>query len=355
MSKELITLGPALVDVVADLTRRPQDYYAILDGLHAGPGDWVPIADEYQLNQILGILGQQLAFSLSQDFFALAQTPQISIEAGSTGLGMVSAFTPNQRRQTSVVTSIGSPDGQQPDQISTFFSSAVKDLGARHDTVPVRGINPIGLVLATADSTDKVLANFAGVAHELPWLPESVQSPRVLHIDAYELREGTLAQRANELIRSGTAPIALGLGNPQIIHGKLKAKIQEYVNDGLITYLMGNSEEYRLAFDLGPTDLEPAKLPQLGLQTKVPHILITLGAEGMAAFDRGQFAHVESKKPARIVNTSGAGDTAAGVFLSGILKNKPLEQILREATFYAAQVLGVPGNRLPEGRETEWR
>jgi sugar/nucleoside kinase (ribokinase family) len=78
--------------------------------------------------------------------------------------------------------------------------------------------------------------------------------------------------------------------------------------------------------------------------------MITLGKRGISAFSNGQFAYSKAQEVRNIKNTSGAGDTAAGVFISGILNNQGLPEILKSATYYASRVLETYGNKLPEGR-----
>ncbi|AFK57080.1 hypothetical protein TMO_c0470 (plasmid) [Tistrella mobilis KA081020-065] len=44
------------------------------------------------------------------------------------------------------------------------------------------------------------------------------------------------------------------------------------------------------------------------------------------------------------MNTSGAGDAAAGVFFVGAINNKPLGETLSRAAQMASRVLKVPGS-----------
>jgi sugar/nucleoside kinase (ribokinase family) len=51
------------------------------------------------------------------------------------------------------------------------------------------------------------------------------------------------------------------------------------------------------------------------------------------------------------MNSTGAGDIAAGVFLSGILNNEPIKKTLSLAAYYSALVLKAYNGRFTNGRE----
>ncbi len=68
----------------------------------------------------------------------------------------------------------------------------------------------------------------------------------------------------------------------------------------------------------------------------------------MAAHWAGSFASAvgDQVRATQIVNTSGAGDTAAGVFFAGLLAGDAADDVLRRATDLAARVLQVRSSRL---------
>lgn len=65
-------------------------------------------------------------------------------------------------------------------------------------------------------------------------------------------------------------------------------------------------------------------------------VVVTLGAAGRLAHD-GNRVWRQPSRPIKVVDTLGAGDAFAGVFLSDWLKRKPMDEILIDATVGAAE------------------
>ena len=65
-------------------------------------------------------------------------------------------------------------------------------------------------------------------------------------------------------------------------------------------------------------------------------VVVTLGAAGSLAYD-GNRVWRQPSRPIEVVDTLGAGDAFAGIFLSGWLKGKPMDKILIDATVGAAE------------------
>lgn len=77
-----------------------------------------------------------------------------------------------------------------------------------------------------------------------------------------------------------------------------------------------------------------AELEDLG----IPHIVVTLGAEGARYLSHDYRTRVPAL-PAKVVDTTGAGDTFTGVFLAALAREMPIDRaMLRAAAASALQV-----------------
>lgn len=91
----------------------------------------------------------------------------------------------------------------------------------------------------------------------------------------------------------------------------------------------------------GSQDLEEASER---LASRVPHVVVTLGADGSAIYEGGHLAFRVPARKVKAVDTTGAGDTYCGAFASAIAENRSVKEAAEFATAAAAlsvQVLGA--------------
>lgn len=351
---EVVSITPAIVDIACDLTGREQVYLELCALLTCNPGEWKAVHDKEVIEQLLGLVAQVVNFSINEDFESLSITDGVDIAAGSTGLNMLSALTKRQRKASAIISTVGADEKGNPDSVSTFFTKDVERTGIYQYAIPKTGVNPLVLVFSHKEQPDKVTAMHPGVASQLETLPSSIDKARVVHVDAYDLQREPAALTLDNLIKSNKPPIALGLGNPSILQGQLKERILGYIENRQVHYLMGNAEEYAALFGTEPvTTLEQAT--SLNLGKLAPYVLITLGKNGIIGFDHGKATYQRPFRIERPVNTSGAGDTAAGVFLSGILEGQDFSLTLKEASYFSSRIVGMLASRFANGREALYR
>ena len=103
----------------------------------------------------------------------------------------------------------------------------------------------------------------------------------------------------------------------------------------------------------GEPDLE--KVPDALLQ-KFPHmkIVLTLGKEGAVYMDKDTRCH-HSIFPVETVDTTGAGDTFTGYFLTSMLEGLPAEEGLKLASAASAIAVSRMGaaSSIPTRKEVE--
>jgi len=83
---------------------------------------------------------------------------------------------------------------------------------------------------------------------------------------------------------------------------------------------------------------------QTELQQRFPEstIVITLGSKGAIQLDKGESIHAEAA-PVDVVDTTGAGDTFVGYYLSGLIDELAAQQVLQRACAAGALAVTVAG------------
>lgn len=338
MTRKLVAVGPSLVDISMTLSNRHFDRFCRAYGVRAG--EWREIATAEVFEELLAELGV--------DFAALIAAPQphAALIAGSSTLSMLAALEPAVRRDATYASLLASQAGE-PTSVAGFFAREVRAMGLRHFSPLREGVNPVGLVIAATDDPEKVLLFHPGVSRSSEGMDLAALAPDLLIIDAYELQQGDLAEMLHGLIASGRFRIALSLGNHVILAGDTLRRILDHVRASRIFAIAGNLFEYRAMMP----DVPVAYLTRSGFRDHpirrfVPFSLLTMGEEGMAANWRGVSAVTDAVPvpSAHIVNTSGAGDAAAGIFFAGAIDEQPVAETLVRAARVAGRVLQVPGS-----------
>jgi sugar/nucleoside kinase (ribokinase family) len=112
---------------------------------------------------------------------------------------------------------------------------------------------------------------------------------------------------------------------------------------------MGNWLEYHKLFPEMPVQyLTKEGFGKHIISQYVQYALLTLGEEGMVAYWDGNVFSVDAEhiNPELIVNTSGAGDVATGVFCGGIVEHVDCLTILRRAAISSKRVLQVASSMI---------
>jgi sugar/nucleoside kinase (ribokinase family) len=260
---------------------------------------------------------------------------------------MLSAMSKPVRARSTYVSTLAHNEAIM-DPFSAFFSAEVRKLGlvSRARTVP--GHNPAGFVLYEPADPDRVLATYPGVSTEVH-LPDQVDEADLVLIDTYELLTGPLSRQLHDLISSGRARIGLSLGNARILTGDIRRRLRGHIDAGRVSMIFGSASEYRMLYpDLPPDLATPSGFLRHPIRHRVPFCLLTDGTNGMAAHHGPDYAAAPAAQVEahEVINTSGAGDTAAGVFVVGVLSHVELANLLRQCAEQASRVVSIPGSRI---------
>jgi sugar/nucleoside kinase (ribokinase family) len=120
-----------------------------------------------------------------------------------------------------------------------------------------------------------------------------------------------------------------------------RAEMIAMLEAGAIDLLFANENEICELADTPDRDAAIA-----AMQAKVPLLVVTCGAEGALAVEKGRTVRVPiARIGAGIVDTTGAGDLFAAGFLVGQAEGRSLDQSLRMGSIAAAEVISHFGAR----------
>ena len=126
-----------------------------------------------------------------------------------------------------------------------------------------------------------------------------------------------------------------------------------------LPYIMENAHKIGMKIVLNPSPMDE-KIKELNLDYvdyfKGAGILITLGDKG-SIYSDGKINVEQSVVKTEVVDTTAAGDTFTGYFISGILAGKEMDTVIKEATVAASIAVSRIGAApsIPEMREVEAR
>lgn len=324
---QVISIGRSLVDIVCILNN--DRYENIQKYLNARPGDWVEISSDEQLEFILNTVVKDK----EQNDAGIKKAIDVQIRAGSTNLNVFSAFSKDIRTKSAIITAIGMDNMGNTDRFSSIYMEAVKNRCIDFISYPFIGKNPLSIVFASLHNPEKLMASFLGISSELNHI-DNIAS-EFLYLDAYELGKGAISLLIRTLIETKKYKVILGLGNITILKGELLNLIKSYIEDGMIYMLCGNIYEYQRLSDY----MADEEILSDNFLKNVEIMLLTHGKHGMTGMFGGNLLHQEAIELSRIVDTTGAGDTAAGAFISGIISNMKPEETMRNAAIKAFEYL----------------
>lgn len=226
------------------------------------------------------------------------------------------------------------------------------------------GMSDQGVQLDASHPTGQVMVHMEGSRHRFEILPSQAYDyvhAGLTHLIAMAVRPeliyfGTLAQRSarsaqalTALIHSSRAPRLLDINlrepwyDKPIIERSLKRANVAKLNHEELAEL---AAMFRLP---GKSDLQ--KAGDLIRRFALDSILVTCGDSGAWLLDNaGKMAQVEGSATPTLVDTVGAGDGFAAVYILGLLRNWPAKSILQRANAFAAALCEIHG-AVPDGSD----
>jgi len=234
------------------------------------------------------------------------------------------------------------------DQLGDIFRHDMQALGVQFDTLALpRGESlPTGrcLILVTPDA-QRTMNTAPGASHLLS--PEAldealIASAAILYLEGYlfgpELPRRAM-MRAIDIAHGAGREIAFTLSESVCIAGRREA-FTEMIDRGGVDLLFANEHE---ALQLTGASALGGALAMLA--DKVPTLVITRGAAGAMALDRGEGVDVPAIQVDKVVDTTGAGDLFAAGFLVARARGAGLAKCLETGAIAAAEIISHFGAR----------
>ena len=319
---DIVAIGDAIVDVIATCDD------AFLE-LHKLPKGSMQLLDTSQTDALYAAMGSAREISGGSAANSMA---------GIAALGGRAAFV-----------------GQiADDQLGDIFAHDMRALGVQFDTPPLSGGLPTGrcLILVTEDG-QRTMNTSPGASHQLraEALDEAlIASAAIVFLEGYlwgpELPRAAM-MRAVRIAHDAGREVAFTLSESVCIAGR-KEGFAAMIDSGGIDLLFANEDE---AMQLtGAPDLRGALDT---LSAKVPTLVVTRGAAGALAVEKGERTQVPAFQVKKVVDTTGAGDLFAAGFLAARCKGHDLQQQLWTGAIAAGEIISHFGAR-PEADLKEW-
>ncbi len=314
---EVVAIGNAIVDVLANC----DEAFLASQGLTKGG---MQLIDGEQAVALYAAMGPAREISGGSAANSLA---------GLAGLGHACAFI-----------------GQvADDQLGEVFTHDMRATGIAFDVPALPGPPPTArcLILIAPDG-ERTMNTALAMAHRLPAsaIDEAmIENAKYLIIEGYlwDAPEPQAAiKRAMAAAKRGGCKVFFALSALYLM-GMYRDDFIGLIDDGTIDILFCNDEE--VAALMQTDDFETAVA---ALAAKVPTLVVTRGANGAMAIQNGARAEVKAEPVAKIVDTTGAGDTFTSGFIAGQLQGRSLHDSLVMGAVCAAECIGHYGPR-PEG------
>ncbi len=211
------------------------------------------------------------------------------------------------------------------------------------DTRALRQVaGPTAMVITIIERTgERTFLSFRGMAAVVPYgsLPTSiVQAGDCLHISAYTFQTAHSRRTALSLMAAARKVGATISLDPSFHFARRALGSYRQVLDGL-DFLFPNEEEASLMARTQDPAQAAKHLCDLGVKT----VLLKLGAAGCLIATEAGMCRVPTYSPARVLDTTGAGDAFAGGFLAATLKGCPAEEAACVGHAAAAMVIAEVG------------
>ena len=149
--------------------------------------------------------------------------------------------------------------------------------------------------------------------------PDLIRSASVTFLEGYlwgPERPRAAMLEAARIAHSAGRTVAFTLSESLCI-GDRREGVFGMIEGGLVDILFGNEHEIRHLTGCGTTDECIASLAE-----KVETLVITMGADGALASERGEVSRVAAAPVDCVVDTTGAGDLFAAGFLAGRCRDR---------------------------------
>ncbi|MCI4662651.1 MAG: adenosine kinase [Neomegalonema sp.] len=205
------------------------------------------------------------------------------------------------------------------DQLGKIFTHDIRAAGASFETAPIAGdaagATARSMILITPDA-ERSMCTDLGISNQLfeaDMPTEALANARVVYLEGYlwdREETKTAFRRAMEITKAAGGEAALTLSDAFCVDRHRESFRQ--IIQGDVEILFANEAELQALYQTEDFD---AALAQVG--SEVGTVAVTRSAQGVAIMRKGERIDVPTRKIAKLVDTTGAGDAFAAGFLYG--------------------------------------
>ncbi|MFW5768128.1 MAG: adenosine kinase [Bacteroidales bacterium] len=230
------------------------------------------------------------------------------------------------------------------DELGDFYEKELTDYGVK--PCMMRADIPTGTALALVSKDgERTFATHLGAAISLT--PEDLKdedfdSYNILYLEGYLVQNHDLLNRAAEISKNKGMQLAIDLASYNVVESERDFLMPFVINH--VDILFANEEEAESFF--------PGKKPEdavLAFAELVDTAIVKIGPKG-ALIKRGDEKVLVKGRPAKCIDTTGAGDNFAAGFLYGLSQGLNLQKAGDIANLMGGNVIEVMGTSMDDVR-----
>lgn len=313
--KTILGIGNALVD---SLTQIPDDY--ILESLA------IPKGAMHHIDAATSALVGKLLRPYSCVMAAGGSTA--NMVSGAAELGA----------NTGYIGKVGN------DALGKYFENEM--INTHVKPIMLTTTTPTGCVQAIISSDgERTFATYLGAALELSeedLKPEMFDGWDILFVEGYLVQNKDLVDKVLEIAKSKGMTIAIDIASYNVVEQNreyLEDKIKKYIN-----IVFANQEESKAL-----TTIDDPEEALHAIAKMCDIAIVKVGAKGSLVQRGDEVVHV-GPIPAKVIDTTGAGDLWAAGFMAAYAKGETLERCARTGAVLASNIVEVLGAKMDNER-----
>lgn len=208
-----------------------------------------------------------------------------------------------------------------------------------------KNFSPPMLGLIISPEGERTMITFAGNArefHKEDFPLDEIKNYKILQVSGYLLDVNTNTQKVYQWLFKECNKLGVKVAIVLPSNNEIVKRIAPLIHNNLsnISYIIGNNFEFEALFSINSISDIPL------LQKLPPSFVITLGGQGSFGVSSESIVYQKAFKPHAVVDTTGAGDTFAGGFLSAVSQGSDLSHSLCWGAATAQVVVEQEGARL---------
>lgn len=293
----------------------------------------IPVSEEFLKTHVPGVKGGAQKISIA-NLEHIVQESHIKpeIATGGSCANTIKGLA-NLGQSCALVAKIGQ------DKLGAHFESYIKQCGVLPLFFKAQASTPCVLCLITPDG-QRTMRFFEGCSQEMTkdiLFPKYFESVRLVHIEGYALRNEGLVERIVSMAKEAHALISFDVSSFEIV-SEYREKILDLLTTS-VDIVFANEDETRML-----TGLDPLEGCQK-LKTLCPIAVVLAGQEGCLVGSEDQ-VFKSPAFPAKVVDTTGAGDLFASGFLYSFLKGDSLQTCAKAGNLVGSCIIEVTGAEL---------